>query len=235
MAVPANWRLLNIDLLDPDSSANFDTSTLAPASQEGLLSQSDIQSLGIQIRQVLRGGDSEGALKGALGVVGGVYGGDDGVKYPWIQEPLRIAHTVCLHEFSIYNDSVLVFRYADSSWYGEQEVHLSTVVEILQSIKQADMSPMLSQIYASEGGTEMVDVLMKYLYKGMAIAPSSSQGTLSPQATGGFSQIGSRNIGGGGGEGGGQAMSVLLSWHEKVVEVAGLGCVVRAMCDRRTV
>ena len=30
-------------------------------------------------------------------------------------------------------------------------------------------------------------------------------------------------------------MSVLLSWHEKVVEVAGLGCVVRAMTDRRMV
>lgn len=39
----------------------------------------------------------------------------------------------------------------------------------------------------------------------------------------------------GGGEGGGQAMSVLLSWHEKVVEIAGAGCVVRVMTDRRTV
>jgi hypothetical protein len=45
-----------------------------------------------------------------------------------------------------------------------QEVHLATVVEILQSIKQADMSPMLSRIYSSEGGTELLDVLMKYLY-----------------------------------------------------------------------
>jgi len=46
----------------------------------------------------------------------------------------------------------------------DQEVHLATVVEILQSIKQADMSPMLSRIYSSEGGTELLDVLMKYLY-----------------------------------------------------------------------
>lgn len=45
-----------------------------------------------------------------------------------------------------------------------QEVHLATVVEILQSIKQSDMSPMLSRIYESEGGLETLDVLMKYLY-----------------------------------------------------------------------
>jgi hypothetical protein len=44
-----------------------------------------------------------------------------------------------------------------------QEVHLATVVEVLQSIKQSDMSPMLSRIYNSEGGPETLDVLMKYL------------------------------------------------------------------------
>ena len=44
--------------------------------------------------------------------------------------------------------------------------------------------------------------------------PSSAAASknITPQATGGFSQINAR----GGGEGGGQAMSVLLSWHEKV-------------------
>lgn len=42
-------------------------------------------------------------------------------------------------------------------------------------------------------------------------APASSARNITPQATG-FSQVHSR----GGGEGGGQAMSVLLSWHEKV-------------------
>ena len=39
-----------------------------------------------------------------------------------------------------------------------------TVVEILQSIKQADMSPMLGRIYGSPGGVETLDALMKYLY-----------------------------------------------------------------------
>lgn len=63
-------------------------------------------------------------------------------------------------------------------------------------------------------------MLMKYLYKGMAQgAPSANAGTstgnrnVTPQATG-FSQHGGRSFGGA--EGGGQAMSVLLSWHEKV-------------------
>lgn len=45
----------------------------------------------------------------------------------------------------------------------EQEVHLATVVETLQSIKQSDMSPMINRIYESEGGPESLDVLMKYL------------------------------------------------------------------------
>ena len=49
-------------------------------------------------------------------------------------------------------------------------------------------------------------------YKGMAqTTPASSARNITPQPTG-FSQIHAR----GGGEGGGQAMSVLLSWHEKV-------------------
>lgn len=70
-------------------------------------------------------------------------------------------------------------------------------------------------------------------YKGMSHnsqPTSTSIRSLSPQSTG-FSQIHSR----GGGEGGGQAMSVLLSWHEKLVEIAGKGSIVRVMTDRRTV
>lgn len=103
MAVPANWRLINIDLLDPDSSANFDTSTLAPASQEGTLSHNDVQSLGTQIRQMLRGGDAEGALRGALGVVGGVYGGDVGVKV-WYYHFLQGADGfICLISKLVYS------------------------------------------------------------------------------------------------------------------------------------
>ena len=61
--------------------------------------------------------------------------------------------------------------------------------------------------------------------------PTRKSTTLTPQATG-FSQIQGRNLGEGGG---GQAMSVLLSWHEKLVEIVGVGGIVRVMTDRRTV
>ncbi|KAI4168316.1 MAG: hypothetical protein LQ343_006483 [Gyalolechia ehrenbergii] len=184
-----NWRTINIDLLDPESPANFSTATLS--STVPSVSASEVQSLSSQIKQQLRGGDSEGALRGALEYP--PYSGDTAAK----------------------------------------EVHLATVVEILQSIKQSEMSPILSRTYGSDGGVELLDVLMKYLYKGMSHSsqPSSaSTRSMSPQPTG-FSQILSR----GGGEGGGQAMSVLLSWHEKLVEIAGPGSIVRVMSDRRTV
>ena len=122
-----------------------------------------------------------------------------------------------------------------------QAIHLSTVTEILQSIRQAEMTPILQRIYQSENGSELCDTLMKYLYKGMGQgAPSGGSkgkqvdGTrnLTPQGTG-FSQAGGRSFGGA--EGGGQQMSVLLSWHEKLVEMAGPGSIVRVMADRRTV
>ena len=56
---------------------------------------------------------------------------------------------------------------------------------------------------------------------------------MTPQATGGFSQVGQRPMAAN--ESTGSAMSVLLSWHEKVVEVAGLGCIGRTMTDFRRV
>lgn len=95
-------------------------------------------------------------------------------------------------------------------------MHLSVVIEVLGQIRQAEMTPMLQRMYQSEGGSELCDTLMKYLYKGMAQGPPPSNHAskiVAPQATG-FSQAGGRNFGGT--ESGGQHMSVLLSWHEKV-------------------
>ncbi|KAI1388202.1 Arp2/3 complex 16 kDa subunit ARPC5 [Hypoxylon trugodes] len=187
------WRTINIDALDPDSSQNFDTSTLHPPLPE--VGEAEVRQLNAQIRQLLRGGDSEGALRGCL-------------------------------ESPVYNGS-------DSA----KDAHLQTVVEVLQSIKASEMTPMLQRIYGSEGGSELLDVLTKYLYKGMS-GGSSKEGhktptrNLTPQATG-FSQIGSRNVTVN--ENTGAAMSVLLSWHEKVVDVAGLGSIERCMTDWRKV
>jgi len=115
-----NWRTINVDALDPDSSANFDLSTLTPALAPA--SVADVQHLATQVRQLLRGGDAEGALRGAL--ENAPYGGDERGK----------------------------------------EAHLATIIEVLQSIRQAEMSPILSRIYQSEGGSEVLDTLMKYLY-----------------------------------------------------------------------
>lgn len=55
---------------------------------------------------------------------------------------------------------------------------------------------------------------------------------MTPQQTG-FGQYAGRP--GASAESTGAAMSVLLSWHEKVVEVAGLGCIGRVMTDWRRV
>ena len=76
MASAINWRTINIDLLDPDSAANFDTSSLTPAVAR--VSASEVQSLAGQIRQLLRAGDAEGALRGAL--ENAPYGGDSHTK-----------------------------------------------------------------------------------------------------------------------------------------------------------
>ncbi|KAK3683933.1 actin-related protein 2/3 complex subunit 5 [Podospora appendiculata] len=190
------WRTINIDALEEDSSVNFDTSTLHPALPE--VSEADVRQINIQVRQLLRGGDAEGALRGSL-------------------------------EMPVYNGSDLA-----------KEAHLHTVIEVLQSIKASEMTPMLQRIYGTPGGSECLDVLMKYLYKGMA-ATSAADGNssaprtptrMTPQQTG-FSQVGGRP--GGANESTGGAMSVLLSWHEKVVEVAGLGCIGRCMTDWRKV
>lgn len=59
-----NWRTINVDLLDPESPANFDVSSLLPSTPS--VSVSEVQTLSSQIKQLLRGGDSEGALRGTL-------------------------------------------------------------------------------------------------------------------------------------------------------------------------
>lgn len=59
-----NYRTINIDALDLDSPANFDLSTLTPSVKP--ISTEEVQTNVNQIRQILRSGDSEGALRSAL-------------------------------------------------------------------------------------------------------------------------------------------------------------------------
>ncbi|KAG8418822.1 hypothetical protein J3459_012005 [Metarhizium acridum] len=114
------WRTINIDAYNEDSSVNFDTSTLHPPQPE--ISEAEVRQLSGQVRQLLRGGDAEGALRGCLETP--VYNGTEGAK----------------------------------------DAHLQTIIEVLQSIKASDMSPLLKGIYESPGGSECLDVLMKYMY-----------------------------------------------------------------------
>ena len=122
-----------------------------------------------------------------------------------------------------------------------KQMHLATVLEVLQGIRQADAGRVLGEVMQGPGGGALADTLMKYIYKGMGTGSGSGTkgggGGVSPQSTGksGFSQMQGRNLGDSTGGGSGQAMSVLLSWHEKVVEAVGVGGIVRVMSDRRTV
>jgi hypothetical protein len=59
-----NFRTINIDALDPESPANFDLSSLTPGVQPR--GSAEVTQLTQQIRQLLRGGDNEGALRSAL-------------------------------------------------------------------------------------------------------------------------------------------------------------------------
>jgi actin related protein 2/3 complex, subunit 5 len=120
-------------------------------------------------------------------------------------------------------------------------VHLQTVLDILSSIRSTEMNDVLQQIYESEDGVELVDTLLKYIYRGMSVrAPVKTVAEYGPDK---FSKLK---------EGEQQAVrqaeavrgleadvvvnhSVLLSWHEKVIGVAGEGAIVRVMSDRRTV
>ena len=117
-----NYRTINIDKLDPESSVNFPMETLLPATLPPPETASDAANIATQVRQQLRGGDPEGALRLVLDTA--PLGGDDRAK----------------------------------------EVHLATVIEVLQGIRQGEMTRILEGVCGAEGGSERADCLMKYLY-----------------------------------------------------------------------
>jgi len=117
-----NYRTINIDVLDPESSSNFPMETLLPGTLPPALSSSDAAGVAGQVRQMLRGGDPEGAMRYVLDTA--PLGGDDRAK----------------------------------------EVHMASVVEVLQGIRQGEMTRVLEGVIGGEGGSERADCLMKYLY-----------------------------------------------------------------------
>ena len=116
-----NYRTINIDALDPESSTNFPMESLLPANLPQAASANDAASAATQVRQMLRGGDPEGALRTVLDTA--PLGGDDRAK----------------------------------------EVHLATVIDVLQGIRQGEMTRILEGVCSGEGGAERGDCLMKYL------------------------------------------------------------------------
>jgi actin related protein 2/3 complex subunit 5 len=121
-----NYRTINIDVLDPESSVNFPMETLLPSTLPAPQTSSDAANIASQVRQLLRGGDTEGALRYVLDTA--PLGGDDRAK----------------------------------------EVHMATVVEVLQGIRQGEMTRVLEGVCAGEGGSERADCLMKYLYAALS-------------------------------------------------------------------
>ena len=130
------WRTIDIDALDPDSSVNFDTTTLHPPLPE--TSEADVRQINAQVRQLLRGGDAEGALRGCLEMP--VYSGSDGAK---VRPPLFLPGP----------PSCLRVQIPILTVVSRQDAHLQTVIEVLQSIKASDMTLMLQRIYPSPGGS----------------------------------------------------------------------------------
>ncbi|CDS08461.1 hypothetical protein LRAMOSA09823 [Lichtheimia ramosa] len=74
-----------------------------------------------------------------------------------------------------------------------------TVVDTLSLIRATDIESTISTL-----SFDQKDLLMKYLYAGLAKPELYNSG-------------------------------VLLTWHEKLTKIAGTGCIVRVMSDKRTV
>ncbi|SCU95820.1 LAME_0F13630g1_1 [Lachancea meyersii CBS 8951] len=88
--------------------------------------------------------------------------------------------------------------------YGADETtktrYFEAVLSVLTQVRQAEIANLVKQL-----SLKQVDVLIKYLYKGMSVPEGQKQG------------------------------GILLSWFEKVTQNSGVAPVVRYLSDRRTV
>ncbi|CAG8546750.1 958_t:CDS:2 [Diversispora eburnea] len=88
------------------------------------------------------------------------------------------------------------------------ELNAKIVMDVLNSIKATDILSLIKRL-----SIEQQDVLMKYIYCGMARVKKPKEKE-PPEP---FNS------------------AVLLNWHEKLTEIAGVGCIVRVITDRKTV
>lgn len=86
-----------------------------------------------------------------------------------------------------------------------RDATLALVMDIVNSTRTADIAPALKAL-----DTDERDTLMKYLYRGMELGRHAS----APAPIN---------------------CTILLSWHEKLAQIAGTGCIMRVMTDRRVV
>eukprot|EP00128_Syssomonas_multiformis_P014603 Colp12_sorted_trinity150504_noHs@33360 len=80
-----------------------------------------------------------------------------------------------------------------------KEQNYASVMSVLTAFKTTEIPKVIANLSSTE-----VDVLMKYVYKGMSRPEEGNSG-------------------------------ILLTWHEKALEVGGVGSIVRVMTDRKTV
>ncbi|RPA74539.1 Arp2/3 complex 16 kDa subunit ARPC5 [Ascobolus immersus RN42] len=221
-----NWREIDIDKFDPERQYPEELITPGnPLPQAAQLQaiQQHIEGTHRQLQQNLSRGQKVEALRFALETA--PYGIDK--SQPEVQETGYV-----------YEDEVKAKKALEPSM---KIKHLQAVLEILSSIRSTEMNDTLQQLYEGDNGVELVDTLLKYIYRGMGVRAPIKRRTeyahkewykLSSEEQQAIERAEAvRDLE----EGVVVNHSVLLSWHEKVVGVAGEGAIVRVMSDRRTV
>ncbi|CCH60266.1 hypothetical protein TBLA_0C04700 [Henningerozyma blattae CBS 6284] len=110
-----------------------------------------------------------------------------------------------LRNLASSGDSISAIKLAtsDPPYSGDENVkyqYFLAVMTALSQVKQSDITNIIKQL-----SPKQQDVLIKYLYKGMAVKETQKQG------------------------------GVLLAWFEKLTQVAGINPVVHYINDRKTV
>ncbi|KXS18440.1 Arp2/3 complex 16 kDa subunit ARPC5 [Gonapodya prolifera JEL478] len=107
--------------------------------------------------------------------------------------------------------------------YGERpdlkaakDLAISAVIEPLTATKTADIPNVVKQLH--QQNPELLDRLMKFVYRGMAGSGVGPAGVVGPGNITGVT---------------GQTAAALLNWHAAIVEVGGVGTIARVLTDRK--